>query len=269
MGQGRKTINTDVAYMEEDKEQNAYTEDWKSNLLKPFTLVIILGILIIIIFQGKWGTTAQDTAQWYGLLIIGTALILKGADSLMKHKTSKIIWHGGHSTTRGNWKRVGNWVIFRTDEIRWGGLEVPGNKPFICPITAVNKVGDNFAITAREEITHEDKIPTDVFEYLTANGYKRPYRIGYVDEDQLLQQLEEKDIKDLDATTVNTLNRPNVQYLISAYKESQGLIKMLSNVIDLKYGGVEKFIAASGRIMTKAERGSLTQKLKEYMVGER
>ena len=87
----------------------------KGTLFKPINIWYMLMIILIVFGRGRLGVETIDKAFLYGSLGIVLPFTLGLIWTLFYHKTAKVVWAGGHSTTTGRFETVGDYRIIRLD----------------------------------------------------------------------------------------------------------------------------------------------------------
>lgn len=247
---------------EDEEDQVVGSRSWKSQLLKPTTLLLILILLFAYVMQGRMGSVTYDKAQFIAFAVLIGVMMFKLTDTYLKHKTAKIVFHGGFSTTRGRRDVVGNYGVYSLGDIRFG-IEVKGRDgTLVAPITASTKVGNSWVLMARVEIVDPLELPPDVMVHCKQNNYKPPYFMGYADEEQYLDVI--KDLTTEELKELNLPQKPTIAYLITEAKEANKTINMFKNLANMKTGSIEEFMETVKRL-SKRDR-SLSERIGSRLI---
>ena len=233
---------------------------WKSHLSSPTNLLIIIGIIIVIVLNGRIGSYEQDRGMFTGLMFMLVGIFARLTDSAWKNASPKLITQSGWTTTTGNRLHVGNWYLYRMGDINAYGITISGKDgTIIAPVTSNNRVGRCVAVTASGQPVNFAELPKEVQETIIKYHMPAPYYFFMAAEEQALLQLK-------DVEKVSGLKQPTVEYLITQVKEQNRLITMLGEIVRGKFKTIQDVVASQSRIRMKIERGGFREAVKSAVM---
>jgi len=236
-------------YDEEDEYQDEYSPGVQGYIKKYF-------VFLIAIFLMWWFW--RDTTWFVNQFLIGSFGIvvfvwfMNTSWWIMKHKSPKLIWNDGFTSTTGHFHSAGEWVIFAMEAIYWFNYE-PRTGCVISPREAVNHVGRSVHLGMRGINLPFEELPEVVQDVIVEKGFKPPYIIGFADEDQYKEYLSDKMIVDLGPdvqreTGITVLKKPSVEKLVEKYKSECRQSNYYKNISKDKFETAEKFVSSAGRL---------------------
>jgi len=236
----------------------------KASLFRPLTLWYILMIVIIVFGKGRLGMEQMDKAFLYGTTGILLPFIVGLIWTGLYHRTAKVVWQGGHSTTSGRIEKVGNFAVIRLDGLRSGQIEWQQNKGIlIAPSTAVEKKGNSIVIHARCIPQKYERLPRIARNHIRITGYKQPFVMGYVSEEQYQEFLKPDETPTGKKIPLGSF----ITYLEDLQEENTRLETLLGREL----GMWEDVADLSKRVhrLSEEERKGITAKIKEKIVEEK
>lgn len=197
-----------------------------------FTAILIIGWLI----GDSLGTTTIDTI-W---LIVGLFVTLffseKYVEYELRMETPKLIATNFHTTTDGNFIVAGNYAIFTMGDINHH-LHIKGRDgTLVVPRDSINPLGKHKALCVVPYIVPIDRLDQTVQAKIKENDLPEPYWLGILSDSQLVEPKNDRVFKEI--------------------TEQNGIISMLSDLINGKFGSIEQAIEFSGRITKDKNSGN-------------
>lgn len=243
----------DVAEEAEVEKQS----DVKKYLFSATGLFFIAVTILYFLGKGRFGITSIDTAHYWAFIAIFLYFFIKDLEAWLRLRTPKVTWSGGSSTTAmGDIIEVDNWSIIRLEGISLGPYQ-PNKGIFICPSTAVNKMGRNIVCAVRGIQVELNQLPPGIVEYVIANKLNPPYIFGLVAEEQYSKEVD-------DVADIAGVKKAQVSYLVTEIKALIRQVNFFKNIAGEKIGGVEQYTEIAKRIAGPPTK-PLTTKVKEKL----
>lgn len=226
-----------MAFDDDDYDENEQLEA-KTGFarIKPH-IALILAILVVFLFYGRYGTSTFDNALLWAAAILMLNYGGQAMDMSFKNATHKMIMNPLHDTTDGNYVAVGGYAIFRRGAIDAFGFHTKGGAgTIVVPEACINHYGRNVALNVRVERCALNELAPDVIATVLKQGFKEPYYQGLVDDNLIMHV-------------------PHIKFTINELLQRNKENKMLRDVLDAKYKDVETWVSAARRIGEKSKKG--------------
>jgi hypothetical protein len=230
-----------------DEEEEPKYKTWKDWLVAYSWLII--AVVFWLLMHGRMGTSSLDTATFYAAGFIVLVLFAKSAYTTFSDKTAKIVFNPGHNTTDGSFDVVGNFAVIRP-AIRSFGMYWKKDGAYVAPVDAIHKEGRNLVLTCKMDLVELGELPLEVRSFLAQENIKPPYYLGFADEEQYHQFLD-------DPEKASGMEKPSVGYLIDEIKKVNKQVFLREKILGGDIKVIEEFVAGSSRISQTAKGGIL------------
>lgn len=239
----------------EGQDDDSTKASMKKLVRDPLFILGAIGSVFFLLNLGQMGPTQTDKSIiYYGYFIL-TLFSLKASWIAMKNKTPKLISNPYFTTTRGKFRAAGEFLVFSMGDISAAGVSVKGSDgTVIGPKDAVQKLGDNIALNVKTEEKSFGELPAEVRNVVKEHDFKEPYYMGYANEEQLEQKLDDNE-------QISGMNNPDVSRVIRQLEETNEMNKFLVDIVDDKYDKVEDVLEAMDRIGVHKD-GGMADKIK-------
>lgn len=135
-------------------------------------------VIIILIFwfayRGRLGSSAYDTADVYGFLILMGWEFLRLGIKSMKYMTHQVVTDGHHFSSNSDIFIVGDWAILRGGDAEAYGLKFPGDEAsIVVPRAELRFLGGDKVAPVRTEKIMFEQLPREVRSAIVSNGYPK------------------------------------------------------------------------------------------------
>ena len=245
-----------------DEEVSGSPGGTKAWILKPMNLWYMFMVVVIIFGKDRIGLITMDKAIFYGFAGLLIPWTLSLVWTALFHKTAKVVWNGGHSTTIGRIEKIGNFSIIRLDGLRATQVEWQQNKGLlIAPSITVEKKGNSIVVHARCLPKKYFQLPRIVRNYIRMTGYKPPYVMGYISEEQYTDILDEGE-------TPLTKKVPLGQ-IVSMIEDLNKENTFLSSLLGNELGTFEDLADMTNRVYNRlTKKEGIVDKIKKQAVDE-
>lgn len=257
---------------DQDEQGNIITEgkSWKQFIWSWKGLWLIAAIAIMVIGYGRFGFFALDKALTIGFFMLLTLILQTLYMAWLKYKSPTGSWIGGHASICGDFIHdVGGYHV-----VPLGGIDCQGwykekgsEGTLICPSTAAVNKGRNQIFNVRVVNTPEEELPPMVLQFVAQENMPPPYKVGYVDEDQLSKILSQKDLNEISKEDPNLLkelfagtSRPQVETLVHKTIELNREVNMLKDMLKRNSDIAEQYVKQGIR-MSQPRQPSFADRL--------
>ena len=255
--------------MEEDYVEESESMTFKT-WIKKYGLYLV-GVLAWLLLRNRLGSVEILKGDWWFMLTIGGMLLVNLSWLQLKNGTPKIIADGIFSTTSGQYATVGNFAVFRLNEIDCG-IKIPpgwkyGKGAVICPLDAINKRGRSVALQIQVNKVSKNELPLEVQEHLTERKIKEPYYIGYADIEQLDEEVDFEKMGENKVIDIFGAKKTNMSTLVSILKDQYRALSEKDELLKGRRQTFEKELQYQSRLgMEKsAPRKWLEEKRDRYL----
>ena len=254
--------------------EEEYTEQEKTLTFKTFLKkygLYLAAILAWLILRNRLGSLTLLKADWWFMLTAAGMMLINLSWMQLKNGTPKLIADGIFTTTSGQYATVGNFAVFRMNEIDCG-IKIPtgwmyGKGAVICPLDAINKRGRSVALQVQVNKVEMKELPLEVQEHLKERKIKEPYYIGYADIEQLDDTVDFEKLGENKMIDVFGAKKTNMATLISILKDQYRAISEKDELLKGRRQTFERELQYQSRLgMEKsAPRKWLEEKKEKYL----